>query len=233
MLSLGVDLGQSRDATVIIAVETYRPEPDVEQVIAYNNPRDLLHGRARTPRSEMHFDLVHIEKLPRGLSFPEQAAKIITTALALGTEERPRILLDATGLGAPMLDLIRRDCPYPVQGAVIGSGNEVTRRGRDLTVPKQELVSNLEAVLSTRRLHSVPDLPYAGELDQELRSFGYELSDSGRPKYAGRKSHDDLVSALMLALFGARSGGTIGHDFKEFMERDVARRRGYLDEVYR
>ena len=231
MLSLGVDLGQSRDATVIIAVESYRPEKSIDEVFS-NTPRDLLRGRDRTPRSLVHFDLVHIEKLPRGLSWPSQAERIITTATALEDESRPRILLDATGLGAPMLDLIRRDCPYPVQGAVIGSGNEVTRRGRDLTVPKQELVSGLEAVLSTRRLHSVPDLPYAGELDQELRSFGYQLSDSGRPLFAGRKSHDDFACALMLALFGARSGGTIGHDFKEFMERDVARRRGY-DEVYR
>jgi hypothetical protein len=232
MLSLGVDFGQSRDATVIIAVESYRLEPDINDVIAATTPREALRGRFKG-RAETHYTLVHIEKLPRGTSFPQQAAMIVRTAMALGDEEKPRLLVDETGLGKPMLDLLRRDCPFPVRGAVIGSGNEVTRRGRDLTIPKQELVSNLEAVLSTRRLHSVPDLPYASELDEQLRAFSYELSDSGRPKFAGRKSHDDFVSALMLALFGARSGGTIGADFAAFMERDIARRRGYLDEVYR
>ena len=52
-----------------------------------------------------------------------------------------------------------------------------------LSVPKADLVATLEVVLSTRRLHVVPDLALAKDLDAELRSFSYELSATGRPLY--------------------------------------------------
>src|ERR1039457_4401509 len=42
-----------------------------------------------------------------------------------------------------------------------------------LSVPKADLVATLEVVLSTRRLHVVPDLALAKDLDAELRSFSY------------------------------------------------------------
>jgi hypothetical protein len=92
----------------------------------------------------------------------------------------------------------------------------VAAHGQDLSVPKSELVASLEVALSTRRLHAGPDLPFASDLDRELRAFSYELSPTGRPLYAGKGSHDDLVIALCLATWGAERGGGFG-SAKEFI----------------
>lgn len=88
----------------------------------------------------------------------------------------------------------------------------------------------LQVALSTRRLHAVPDLPLAGELDRELGSFGHKMGATGRPKYEGKAAHDDLVLAFCLALWGVEGGSSVGATFKEFMVRSAARRRRYLDD---
>jgi hypothetical protein len=108
----------------------------------------------------------------------------------------------------------------------------VVKSGRDYSVPKGDLVGMLEVILSTRRLHVAPGLPYAQELDKELRAFGYEMGATGRPKYEGKGAHDDIVTALSLALWGAERGGNAtGASFKEMMKKDIARRR-HVDGAY-
>ena len=236
MLTIGIDLAQSRDRTALVALESYRPEVpvwevDIAEVIANTSVRDLLRGRHRGPRVQFHHDIVHIERFPAGVTYPEQVVRVIRAADALSLEETANLVIDATGVGRPVVDMVRAACRYPMRAVTITGGSEVVKSGRDVSVPKADLVGCLEITLSTRRLHAVPDLPYAEELDRELRSFGYELGASGRPKYEGKGSHDDLVLALSLALWGAERGSTVGASFKEFVLRDMARRRGYFDEV--
>ncbi len=234
MLTIGVDLAQARDRTAIVAVESYRPErpapweEDVAEVIAATPMRELLRGRTRTPHRERgrHHEIRYMHRLHPGTTYPEQTSIIVQTADSLAMDERPQLVVDATGVGRPVVDMLREASPYPVKAVTIGSGSEVTKSGRlDVTVPKADLVGALEVVLSTRRLHAVPNLPLASELDKELRSFGYELSATGRPRYEGKGSHDDLVTALALAVWGAERGGNIGANFMEFMRRDMERRR--------
>jgi hypothetical protein len=93
--------------------------------------------------------------------------------------------------------------------------------------------------LSTRRLHAVPGLALARNLANELRAFGYELrafgyelrafgyelSATGKPRYEGRGTHDDLVLALALAVWASEHGGGSGEAFREMMAAQVASRR--------
>lgn len=114
---------------------------------------------------------------------------------------------------------------------MITGGSEVVKSGRDYSVPKADPVGVLEVTLSTRRLHVAPGLPCTQELNKELRAFGYEMGATGRPKYEGKGAHDDIVTALSLALWGAECGSdATGGSFKAFMRKDLARRRG-LDQV--
>jgi hypothetical protein len=211
-LALGVDLAQARDRTAIVAVRSWMTEPTADQAV-----------RARRPRRERHHSIDHAERLRVGVSYPEQAAAIISIAEGLAGDERPTLVVDATGVGRAVVDMIRRDSPFPVRAVTIGAGLEVVRDGWRVTVPKVELVGALEVVLSSRRIHAVEGLPLAKDIADELRSFGYEMSATGRPKYEGRGRHDDLVMALALAVWQGERGGGAGATFREFMRKDTAR----------
>ncbi len=234
MLTIGVDLAQSRDRTALVALETFKPELEVsvEQFNQMNTVNRALRGRVRMPRSQLHHQISHIQRFPPGISYPEQVTALLRAADALSTEEQARLVIDATGVGRPVVDMVRQACDYPVTAVTITGGSEVVKSGRNAAVPKTDLVGCVEVVLSTRRLHCEPGLPHSADLDHELRSFGYEMSPTGRPKYAGKGAHDDLVTALSLALWGSERGVGTGAAFKEFMRRDSARRRGYPDQVY-
>ena len=227
MLTIGVDLAQSRDRTVLVAVDSFRlePEPTIEEMNAINPVRDALRGRVRTPRAQLHHEIVHIDRLPAGIGYPEQVVRIVQTASALSVEETAGLVVDATGVGRPVVDMIRSACEFPLRAVTITGGSEVVKAGRDYSVPKADLVGVLEVTLSTRQLHVVAGLPHTEELDKELRAFGYELGVTGKPRYEGKGAHDDIVTALSLALWGVEHGASYGRDFKEFMRKDMERRR--------
>lgn len=226
MLTIGVDLAQARDRTAIVALSSERLEASDEESLASQDLRSVANGgRWRPPRRQLHHYVVHLTALPPGTSYPDQAERIARTARILAEEwGRPAIFADATGVGRPVVDLLREASEFPITAVTITGGGESTTKGRAISVAKADLVSSLEVALSSRRLHATTDLALAKDLDKELRAFSYDLSAAGRPLYKGRGAHDDLVLALCLALYGAEKGsrGTAG--FVEFMRRDIAAR---------
>ncbi len=209
-LTIGVDLGQVRDATALAAIGSYRTEPN-----------ETAQRRARRP---LHHDLIALERLRPGVPYPVQAELIAAFAARFVEYDRPTLFVDATGVGRPVADLLRMDCPYPMRAVIIGSGAVAAQSGPDWSVPKADLIGALEVGLSSRRVHFSPDLALAKDLDKELRAFSYDLSATGRPKFEGRGAHDDLVLALALGIWGAERGGGPGEVFKEMMRADLARR---------
>ncbi len=176
-------------------------------------------------RRPLHHDVVALERLRPGVSYPAQVEMIVAFADRVAEDgSRPVLYVDATGVGRPVLDLLRAGCPYPIHGVTIGAGGSVTRDGKNFTVPKSDLVGCLEVALSTRRLHAQPDLPLAKELQKELAAFGYELTATGRPKFEARTGHDDLVVALALGVWGAENGGGPAGAFHEMIKTELARR---------
>lgn len=178
-------------------------------------------GRVRHP---LHHDLIALERLRPGVAYPAQCEMITAFAERVSEEARPTLFVDATGVGRPVVDLLRQGCPLPIVGVTISAGMATTRTGRDMSVPKTDLIGALEVALSTRRLHASPDLALAKELDRELRAFSFEVSATGRPKYEGKGAHDDLVVALALGIWGAEQGGGGVTAFSEMMRAGLARR---------
>lgn len=195
-LRIGVDIAQQRDKTALVAVSSY-----------------LAEGERRPQR---HLDIVRIETLRPGTAYPTQVEQIVSFAEAVAGEARPVLFVDQTGVGRPLLDMLAERSPYSVRGVTIGSGVDVVSHGRDLAVPKATLVGALEVALSTRRLHCPEDLPGVDALRKELAAYSFELSEVGRPIYGGKGSHDDLVIALALAVFGSERGAP-GADFLTFL----------------
>jgi hypothetical protein len=114
------------------------------------------------------------------------------------------LIVDATGVGRGVVDLFRdayRDGhlsrhPIPI---TITAGESAS----GLHVPKQDLVSRIQALLQSGRLLIAEALPLRAELERELEGFRAKTSAAGRTTYEAltERVHDDLVLALALALW--------------------------------
>jgi hypothetical protein len=216
-LTLGIDLGQARDRSVIVALDSRRVETT-------EAPEPRAGSHVRKPRAVTHHDVVLVKVLPIGMPYPSQVQAITATAEQLGEERGtdPGLFVDATGTGRSVLDLLRQTWSGPLTGVTITGGSNVEGSGLYNKVPKAILVAGLEIALSTRRLHCDPGLANADLLRRELGEFGYELSaTTGQPKWEARTGHDDALIALSLSIYGAEHRGG---SFLSFMRHEIAKR---------
>lgn len=187
-VTIGVDVGQRRDPTAVCVAEGKRREAE---------------GRA-----EVHFVIRHLERLPLGTPYPEVVERIarVTDQVRSRTEERPTVYVDATGVGQPVVDLLRER----VQSGVVvpvtfTAGDRRTERWdggcRRVSLGKSYMVSRLQAMLGSSRLH-LPRTQETGVLTQELLTYELRVDQDGHERSGAFKvgTHDDLVTCLGLAV---------------------------------
>jgi hypothetical protein len=150
-----------------------------------------------------------MERLPLGTDYGRVVERIATVAGQAQILGFPTIVLDATGVGRPIVDMLKRQTSCSLRAVVFTSGEHETHPEYDVfRVPKVDLVTSLETVLQSRRIEFVPDCPLQEDMRAELGSFDFSMSDRGHATFDGASgSHDDLVCALMLAVwYGERPG---------------------------
>lgn len=167
-------------------VQTYRPEPTA--------PTEWPDGRHR---------IRWIERVTLGTHSPAVVDRIAVVSEAAATWGHAVIVLDATGVGRPDVDMLKRRTSVPLRAVTFTSGSDEAHPSYNVhRVPKVDLVTSLEVVLQTRRIEVVPDCPLQHELAAELSAFDFALSAHGRASFeAASGSHDDLVLALCLAVW--------------------------------
>lgn len=106
------------------------------------------------------------------------------------------LLVDSTGVGRPVVDLLRLRAPWLRLVPVHLHGGARIRRAEDgLHIPKKTLMQPLATLLGSGRL----EIP-AGPLADELRAFGRKVDKrTGHERFEARTGHDDLVVAASLA----------------------------------
>ena len=182
---LGLDLGQAQDFSALVVLESAEPEP---------------------PR---RYQCRHLQRWSLGTSYPEVARQ--TAALAEGMALSWRgstvwLAVDATGVGAAVLDLLRRE-PMPhvkVVPILITGGDVETKDGAVMHVPKRNLVSAVQVALQSGRLKIASALPEAATLVKELSNFQMKITlTTGHDSYGAWRegTHDDLTLALACALW--------------------------------
>ncbi len=195
---IGVDLGQARDYTAIAVFERFQE----------------LTGKAERGRwtTQTRYELPHLERPPLGTSYPAIIERLQDLITQLPPHERLRVLVDRTGVGRPVVDLMRRAklqvVPIDITfgGAAHGGGYG------GFNVPKKELVSNLAILFQSERVKVARTLPEAATLVEELQNFKMKITPAGNDTYeAWRESdHDDLVlAAAMACWYGEKKLGTI------------------------
>jgi hypothetical protein len=199
-LFLGLDLGQAQDYTALAVLERTAP-----------------HGGR--PREHA---VRYLKRWPLGTAYPDIVADVASLVRRVdGARARPRVELlegvdfalpvgtlavDATGVGRPVVDLLRRarlECR--VQAVTITAGHAATAGPDGVNVPKKELVSVLQVLLQTRRLKVADALPDAGTLVHELTTFQTKVTLAGNETFGAWRegAHDDLVLAVALAAWFA------------------------------
>ena len=189
MFYIGVDLGQSHDHTAIAIVEKENAR-EVNQPLLYN---------AQAPRLP-NLLVRRLERVPLGTRYPRIVEHIRNIAHEPLLAGRCTLVVDATGLGAPVVDMLREPGPRGEQcceitAVTITGGDGISRRGHmHFGVPRRDLLAGVQLALEQGRLHIARNMPYAEALGRELCAMR-----------AGRAStdHDDLVFAVSLACWRA------------------------------
>jgi hypothetical protein len=135
----------------------------------------------------------------------ERDADTYGTAYSRG--EGPRavcVVCDATGVGRPVVDLVRVAVSAEVRlvaATITGTERLHQHSWTEWAVGKAHLVSRLQALLQTRRLH-LPDTEESRALVEELLDYEIRVQPNTGTLQAGAfgMKHDDLATALGLAV---------------------------------
>lgn len=201
-LFIGCDLGKSMDHSAIVC-----------DFVEYNaDLQGLFHS------------VIDIQRLPLKMSYPDQIERIrqvFHNARAMTETNTLQLIVDGTGCGGPVIDLLRQTGKIPLISVLITSGHQASwqtdERGRALPevhVPKLDLVSLVQVLIHSERLGVAEGLKHSKTFEHELLNFQTKASLAGNEIYGSwrENSHDDIILAFSLAAWMAEyRAGRIPH----------------------
>ena len=183
---VGLDLGQAADYTALcVAERTFVPDPaDPKKWVSSYGVRHLRRWPLTTPYTAVVADLAALMRRPPLPNSP--------------------LVVDASGVGRPVVELIRRAGPPAWVAPVVIHGGHDLGWGPDGSdhVPKKDLVGVMQTLVQFRRFHIAPALPEAKVLGRELQQFRVKVNVlTGNETFEAwrEREHDDLVLAVALA----------------------------------
>ncbi len=166
--------------------------------------------RIKTKDEVEQLHCIHLQRWQLRTSYPSIVADVVEMINGLDPERitggKTVLAIDATGVGAPVVDLFKRErinaILAPIQivaGANVSEENGMTR------VPKRDLVSVVQVGLQNRKLKIASGLNLAETLSRELQNFSVKITDAANDVYGAWRegTHDDLVLAVALAVWKA------------------------------
>lgn len=230
---LAADIGQSIDPTALAVLEVQTRQNARQRFYSYtdeNRPADLVepasgwywrNGTMKDPHTIARIDVHHLERLPLRMPYPEQIEHVARMMRRPPlVHPRAELVLDATGVGRPIVDMFSRAGLAP-RAVTITAGDQesVVSAGRfeEYRVAKLLLVSRLQSMLNERTLRIPKNHPEARVLALELQDFRANISESGVTRFGAREGqHDDLVLALAIGVWYAwyaqtRTSGVFAH----------------------
>lgn len=196
---IGIDLGTINDWTSAAVIQRYGEA----------NPNPWISKENRKWKFK-EYRLLHLERY-----MGEPYTKIVERIHEL--LKRPslsdsRIVVDGTGVGRPVIDLMVEKGLKNVVPIIITGGDSVTKdyvNGRkEWRVPKRDLVGTLQVLLQNNQLKIPSSIDLKDELVTEMQNFKVKLNaETGHASFEHWRSsdHDDLVLAVALACWHAEN----------------------------
>jgi hypothetical protein len=205
---IGVDLGKLSDFSALALLRwravSREPWPDPYEPFKPPPP----------PQAKPEYEVPTLHRWPLGTAYTEVLSGLVKFLRLLPpTLTPPLLVVDKTGVGDAVYEMvreavIRERLPGGSVGVTITGGSAVSCHGVGLwRVAKKALVSVLQVLLGTRRLHVAPDLAEAPTLVRELGTFSVKTTEAGNESFEAwrEKDHDDLVLAVALAAWAAET----------------------------
>jgi hypothetical protein len=220
----GLDLGKQSDPTSLVVVEQ---QVEKARGVDYeaSGPGDAASRRHAT-YSDPQYLVRHIDRPELGTEYrtiARQAARLLRSDRV----QRPALVLDANGVGDAVVEILEDEGVAPVPIYTTG-GREAKRDGDAWTVPKNDIVTTLQALLQDGRLQIAEALDLAPQLVEEMQSFSVRYTESGQVRFehSGEGHHGDTVIALALAVWWGEqmsSAAPQAHSTPHSTRRDSAR----------
>jgi hypothetical protein len=193
----GLDLGQAQDYSALVLVERTPP---------YRDETPML-----TPVTvPARYQVVYAYRWALGTNYPHIIRGVLTRMHRAPVHGQGRLVLDRTGVGAPVADLFRKTGLRPIPVHVHG-GAEMSHGPLGFNVPKRDIVGAVQVLLQQSRLDFAKRMPLMGQLFQELQTFRAKIDTvTAHDSYSAwrEQDHDDLCFALALVCWwGERFAG--------------------------
>ena len=184
----GLDLGQAADFTALAVLE--RPHMSTDNAAAL-------------------FAVRHLRRYALGTPYTEIVPAVSQLLAARPLAGRTTLVVDQTGVGRAVVDMLRTSAPCTVVPVTITAGQNITvSEDGSRNVPKKELVTCVQLLLQSRRLQIARSLRDAGVLVRELENFRVRITAAARETFGAWREgqHDDLVLAVALACWWGERG---------------------------
>jgi hypothetical protein len=192
---LGLDLGQSHDFTALSVLE----RAEIKGAWDAAGFGHRMHAVLR---------LRYLERIPLGTPYPDVVQRIADLMESPELYGSSELLVDATGVGRPVVDLLRQARLNGLLSPInITSGLAESRAANGYhNVPKRDLVIGLQLAFQKGALQIAADMPYAQKLIEEMSAMRIRISTAGNEQFGAwaEGEHDDLVSAVALSCWGVR-----------------------------
>jgi len=192
----GVDLGQKQDYSAIAVVEKWEAAGEIDH---WSWERAI----------EVGHSLRHLERVALGTPYPEVVRRVREVARSGALAGRCTMVADATGVGGPVMDMLRAaDLGCELVEVTITCGDRASWADGGWRVPKRDLVVGLEVMLETGSLKIAAGLREGGTFIKELTEMRVKVSGGRREQFGAWRegTHDDLVLAAALACWRAKWG---------------------------
>ena len=175
MIAVGLDLGQRRDPTAIVVVETNYHGATVRAA-----ERVML----GTPWAQV----------------VERVKTVVTSPRLLG---RCALAVDATGVGSPVVEMLKTaGLGCDIAAVTITSGEHESETSHcNWNVPKKDLMTALQLGIESGEIRIAQHMNNVGSLLRELLDIRVTGVRIGANRH---NQHDDLVIALALAVWQTR-----------------------------
>jgi hypothetical protein len=201
--AIGLDIGQQVDYSALAVVSLI------------DTPLEDLDPRTGMLKFDSTFFVKWLERPALGTAFSTVVKRAVELRndSALGRKAvtddgrvevlRPPIVIDGTGIGAPLVEMFQRNHNVRVVPVIITGGQELNAAHGRFRVPKQDLVAALSVVFEMQQIKIASGLDLSDDLLGELKNFRMQTNaGTGHSTYDAKPgTHDDLLIAVALGVW--------------------------------
>jgi hypothetical protein len=182
---VSADIGQVSDPSALAVIERPGHQPPLQPTLAIRHMDRWHLGTSY---------LVIVEDICRFVERKELRDPVLT--------------VDQTGVGRPIVDMLRHRVQCAFVPVTITSGAEPARDGGEWKVPKKDLVSTMQLLFGTQRLLIARGVKQEAVLLKELQNFKMKITAAANEIFGSWREgeHDDLVLAAAIGCWVAENG---------------------------